>query len=207
MNYSLNEFILDSWTEESAYLLGYLFADGCVYRGMEGVRYELIVSASRPGTLEGIRDILGSDHPIRQKEGSEARQLRIGSKHIVERLEELGLEENKTITLTYPPVPREVERHFIRGYFDGKGSFMIENNRRIVSNFSGASYVFMESLRDRLVLHGLTAANIHRYGPDKSTTVLRYYVRDTRRLYHLMYSDAGVYSGEQKARYDRGYRS
>lgn len=204
MKYKLNEHIFDEWNERSAYLLGYLFADACIYRG-SGNRYEIIISGTRLETLEIVKEILEAEHPIRTK-GPRCYQLRIGSKILVETLESLGLTENKTVNLTYPPIPREVERHFIRGYFDGKGSFMIERNRRIVSNFSGACYEFMESLRDRLVLYGLNRANIHQYGEGDASNQIRYYVRDTRRLYELLYQGASIYSRTQRARYERGYR-
>lgn len=205
MNYNVNEEFFSTWTEQSAYVLGYLFADGSIYRG-DGSRYEIIVSASREETLNIVRDLMEAEHPIRQK-GPNSYQMRIGSKVLVEVLEAFGLTENKTLNLTYPEVPLEMERHFIRGYFDGKGSFMIENNRRIVSNFSGACLGFIESLRDRLILHGLANATVHQYGAGDSSNQLRYYVRDTRRLANLLYTEARVFSSEQRARYEGGYRS
>lgn len=204
MGKEVNEEIFSSLTEESLYVLGYLMADACIYRGM-GSRYEIIVSASRLETIERIKELLSAGHSIKQI-GPNCYQMRIGSKVLVEVLEELGLSENKTTNLSYPTIPFPLERHFIRGYFDGKGSFMIEAGRRIVSNFSGASYAFIEALRDRLVLHGLSNANIHHYGEGDASCQLRYYVKDTRRLYHLLYDDARCFSSEQRARYEGGYR-
>ena len=203
--YRINETFFDTWSEESAYVLGYLFADASIYRG-DGSRYEIIISASRLETIETVKELMGAEHPIRSK-GPSSYQMRIGSKALIEVLEDFGLTENKTANLTYPEIPLEYERHFIRGYFDGKGSFMIESGRRIVSNFSGACYTFMERLRDRLVTHGLSLATIHQYGVGDSSNQLRYYVRDTRRLAHLIYDEARVYSSEQRARYEGGYRS
>lgn len=203
--YHINENFFDNWSEESAYVLGYLFADASIYRG-EGDRYEIIVSASRLETLSLVKELLGAEHPVRVKSPN-SYQMRIGSKVLVEILDRFGLTENKTTNLTYPEVPLEYESHFIRGYFDGKGSFMIENNRRIVSNFSGASYQFIEILRDRLIVHGLNNAVIHQYGEGNASNQLRYYVKDTRRLFHLFYDEARVYSREQRARYEGGYRN
>jgi len=204
MPYSINEQLFDTWNEASLYILGYLWADGSIYRGDQRDRYEITISSTRMETLETLKEYLQSEHPIKTiSEGSA--QLNIGSKAIVERLEALGLTDCKVQTLRYPPIPVELERHFIRGYFDGKGSFMIEQGRRIVTNISGGCLVFIEQLRDKLVEHGLGRAEIHQYGEGRSSNALRYYVRDTRRLCNLMYTDAEIYSREQKARYDRGW--
>lgn len=204
--YTVNEQFFDELTEASAYVLGYLFADASIYRGANGSRYEIIVSAPRREPLALIKELMEAEHVIRPKPPN-SYQLRIGNKVLVQALDDFGLSETKVANLTYPQIPEEVERHFIRGYFDGKGSFMVENNRRIVSNFSGASYQFIETLRDRLIVHGLSAATIHQYGAMNASNQIRYYVKDTRRLYHLLYDDARVYSSYQRARYEGGYRN
>ena len=66
---------------------------------------------------------------MRKKKGFENSQnqyrLVIANKHISERLVELGCGKAKTHTLKFPTleqVPKEMQRHFIRGYFDGDGS-------------------------------------------------------------------------------------
>jgi hypothetical protein len=205
MVYPLDKHIFDQWSEESAYLLGYLFADACIYK-YDGSRNEIIISSSRRETIEQVKTLLGAvNHPVRQPTPG-SYQLRIGSKELVDKLEEFGLTENKTLNLTYPDIPEEYELTFIRGYFDGKGSFMIEPGRRIVSGFSGGSYPFVEALRDRLIRYGLGRAEIHQYGEGDSSNHIRYYVNDTRRLYSLLYDGARIYSSEQRGRYEGGYR-
>jgi intein/homing endonuclease len=204
-SYAIDTEFFNEWTEESAYVLGYLFADACIYKG-DGSRNEIIISSSRQETIELIKRLLGAGHPIKSIPPASYR-MQIGSKTLVETLESFGLTENKVVNLTYPDVPEEFEPAFIRGYFDGKGSFLIENGRRITSNFSSASYQFIERLRDRLIHYGLNEANIHQYGDGDSSNQIRYYVRDTRRLYHLLYDQARIYSSEQRGRYDGGYRN
>lgn len=207
-SYTINEDFFDSpWSEEKAYVLGYFFADSSIYRGEIRDRYEITISGSRLESLETIKELMESDHPIRQV-GPGSYQIKVGSRQLVEYLEQLGLSDNKSETLTYPQgIPQDYERHFVRGYFDGKGSFMIESGRRIVSNFSGASLEFMEALRDRLVVHGMSRANIHQYGEGGSSNMIRYYVRDTRHLVSLLYDEARIFSREQRERYLGGYRN
>ena len=40
---------------------------------------------------------------------------------LINDLENLGLHQNKTFTLEYPNIDEKLERHFLRGYFDGDG--------------------------------------------------------------------------------------
>lgn len=189
--------------EYEAYILGYLYAKGSVFRGQDGERYELTISGTDLELIEKIKRILRSTHKI--KPNGDAYKMRVASKGFVLNLGDLGLTGNKTETLAYPTfIPRDVERHFIRGYFDGKGSFMIEEGRRVTSNLAAGSYRFIEGLRDRLVSLGLSRANIHQYGAMQSTNIIRYYVKDTKKLYSLLYTDARIYSRSQEDRYFLG---
>jgi hypothetical protein len=201
--YIINDEFFDQWNEESAYVLGYFYALASIYRGPDNSRHEIVISGTELGLLEQIMDVMLSTYPIRQINGSY--QVRICSKRLVERLEEIGLVPNKSKNLEWPRgLPRMQICNFIRGYFDGKGSFMREPGRRIIANISGGSYKFIETLRDELVLKGLTRANIHQYGADKATNVIRYYVKDTRKLYGLLYRGARIYSRDQVDRYNTG---
>lgn len=197
------DFFSRRYTEYNAYVLGYLYASGSVYRGRNNKRYELTISGTDSELLKQINKVMRSTYPVQSINGTY--QIRVSNKKIVKRLEKLGLGPDKTNTLRFPDyLPKKLERHFIRGFFDGKGTYMKEEGRRIVINFSCGSYRFLEELRDRLVLMGVTAAQIHRYGAERATNVIRYYVRDTRRLYRIMYYRAGIYSRTKRAKYDRG---
>jgi hypothetical protein len=201
--YTIDEQFFDDLNEYSAYILGYLYALGSIYRGKDGTRNELVISGTDPVLLEDIRRHMGATYRIITKGGGF--QLRINNKAIVDKLGELGLTANKTRRLTYPRwLTEEMEPHFIRGYFDGKGSFMTESGRRVTTNISGGNIDFIEGLRDRLVLYGLTRAEIHQYGADHATNVIRYYVNDTRKLYTLLYNEARIYSSINTAKYNQG---
>ena len=187
--------------EYSAYILGYLYANGSIY--VKGGRHELTISGTNFDTLNKIKNLMEISNKIQPVGGSY--RIRINDKEMVEQLIILGLKPGKNNNLTYPTfLPKDAERHFIRGYFDGKGSFMTEEGRRVIVNFSCGSEKFLEGLRDALVLYGLNRAEIHQSGKNKATNYIRYYVEDTRRLYNLMYSEASIYAGDKKAKYDKG---
>lgn len=202
--YTIDEDYFDQLDNEYvAYVLGYLYAKGSVFRGQEGERYELTISGTDKRLLERIKRLMQSTHPI--KDNGDSFKIRVASKAFVLKLQDLGLTANKTQTLMYPNfLNNNNERHFMRGYFDGKGSFMIEAGRRVTANIAAGSYRFIEGFRDRLVSLGLSKANIHQYGAMQSTNIIRYYIKDTKKLYGLLYSDARIYSRTQEDRYFLG---
>ena len=134
--YPINEYFFDEInTEDKAYVLGLLYADGCNQTERNLVAISL--KESDKDVLEKITELIQPDKPLRyyttansrKKEGFENSQnqwrLTINNKHISQRLVELGCGKAKTHNLTFPTeeqVPSHLIRHFIRGYFDGDGS-------------------------------------------------------------------------------------
>ena len=51
-------------------------------------------------------------------------QLEVYSKHMCEQLDKLGMHQNKSLILEFPDwLSEDLYSHFIRGYFDGDGSY------------------------------------------------------------------------------------
>ena len=120
-------------TEEKAYVLGLLYADGWNHteRNVVGIG----LKESDKEILDKITSLIQPTKPLgyykknKLKKGFENSQneyrLVIANKHISERLVELGCVKAKTHNLKFPTeeqVPSHLIRHFIRGYFDGDGS-------------------------------------------------------------------------------------
>ena len=121
-------------TEEKAYTLGLLYADGCNQTDRNSV--SLGLKETDKEILDKITALIQPTKPLqyinmssqRNKEGFENSKnqyrLVIANKHISERLVELGCGKAKTHNLTFPTeaqVSSYLIRHFIRGYFDGDG--------------------------------------------------------------------------------------
>ena len=120
-------------TQEKAYILGLLYADGWnqTDRNVVGIG----LKESDKEILDKITSLIQPTKPLgyykknKLKRGFENSQneyrLVIANKHISERLVELGCGKAKTHNLTFPTeeqVPSCLIRHFVRGYFDGDGS-------------------------------------------------------------------------------------
>lgn len=211
----INEAFFDNWTEQSAYVLGYIWADGTLTK-TKGYRRVQISSNDRQ-IIEDIHNAMESTYSITETnyEGERTRCIiSFGSPKLIARLEELGLTERKSNTKTFPNVPHEFLPHFIRGYFDGNGHFTYElkkkdgNKRKMHSGFTTGSEVFLIGLVESLHDFGLRKVNIaHRDRKAAGTGwggyyEIRYYVQDTRKLAELMYENATIYMKRKKEYYD-----
>jgi hypothetical protein len=121
-------------TEEKAYLLGFICADGHI----ETDRLIITVSIKDIDILEKIKKVLHSNHPIKEvirenpyskseKKELKLVELMIGRRELVKPLFDMGLTTNKTYTLDgsiLKYIPKYLIRDFLRGYFDGDGNVL-----------------------------------------------------------------------------------
>lgn len=118
-------------TENKAYWLGFIYADGFVmpqYKrftiNLAQTDHDHLVKLSHD--LESINQVKKFDHHIR-KRGTCYKQSKISlqSEKLVSDLIDKGCLPNKTFKLTYPYwMDIQLRRHFIRGYIDGDGCIM-----------------------------------------------------------------------------------
>lgn len=134
--YEVNlEFFNSIDTEEKAYILGFIAADGHV----DPVNYRIRITLkdSDYTILEAIKAAMMSTHPIKRHiEASnpykknkdkilEKCSFTVNGKTLVSPLLKMGLGGDKTYNLNsniLEYIPDELVRHFLRGYFDGDGS-------------------------------------------------------------------------------------
>ena len=122
--YTINETFFDCIdTEEKAYFLGILYADG--YNDEKG-EVHLTLQEEDMEILEKLRLLIKSNKPLRyikKSTGKNAYSINIENKHISQRLKELGCIRKKSLKLQFPKwLDDGLYSHFIRGYFDGDGS-------------------------------------------------------------------------------------
>lgn len=147
-------------TEEKAYILGLLYADG--YNNTDRNSVSLGLKEDDKEILDKITAIIQPDKPLqyidlstqKKTKGFENSQnqyrMVIANKHISQRLVELGCGKAKTHNLTFPieeQVPSYLIRHFVRGYFDGDGS--ISKGKISKVDIIGTT-TFLEPLQDIL---------------------------------------------------------
>ena len=129
--HTLNETYFDKIdTPEKAYILGFIYADGCVYlpakRPKEGA-FMLNLQKRDIEMFKLIQSAIESSHPLFDdaKCGNGAYRLIIGNRRFCDSLIRAGVTPRKSLTLEFPSeaiVPKALRRYFILGYFDGDGS-------------------------------------------------------------------------------------
>ena len=157
--YLVNESTFESCdTPEKAYWLGFIMADGCVRN--KGKEYALVIELKLgdKNHLEKFNKFLNSDVPIR--EYSRIKNLRkhktatiqISRKKIVEDLGKYGIIPRKTGREQIKNIPPKYYPDFIRGYFDGDGSFRKgKRGNRFAFSIACASKLFLEQIQSILI--------------------------------------------------------
>lgn len=135
LKYKVNESYFDKIdTQNKAYILGFLYADGFIQRKRKHSSSKLGISIQENDKylLEFINKELDSTYPVKTysvssgyEPGTLYSRLLISSPTLCEKAIEKGCLEQKTENLYFPTkeqVPDELLPSFLRGYFDGDGS-------------------------------------------------------------------------------------
>lgn len=144
--YKLNEEYFDVIdTPNKAYILGFLYSDGC--NSLQKSTVSIALQADDRDILEQMRIEIGSEKPLVFLDKSNKNdfgyhyknqyQLIMFSKHMCESLIDKGVTPNKSLTIDFPKwLPDYLLPHFVRGVFDGDGSlysyYHNPNNQSVV---------------------------------------------------------------------------
>lgn len=117
-------------TEEKAYWLGFIFADGCVYRNEDRFRINLSIKdrnhLEKFAAFLKFKGVIGINTVNRDEKTFKLCYVSFRNKHICDRLKQYGCTSNKSLTLKFPDISifktNNLVIDFIRGYFDGDGS-------------------------------------------------------------------------------------
>jgi hypothetical protein len=120
-------------TQEKAYWLGFIMADGCIVDTMRdgALRLRVHLAGKDIGHLELLRTAIAAKHgPFTNGDGSVT--ISVSSDQLCGDLIRHGCTPRKSLTLRFPAVPAELERHLVRGYFDGDGTAIITRGRLFI---------------------------------------------------------------------------
>ncbi|KRL07950.1 helix-turn-helix domain-containing protein [Liquorilactobacillus hordei] len=116
-------------TQEKAYLLGFIYADGFISINGNTKRFGISINRVDEYLLEFVRKELNTDYLINRykvscgyRVGVNYSRLLMTSDLLVDDLIKHGVVEHKTNILLPPKISNNLKRHFIRGYMDGDGS-------------------------------------------------------------------------------------
>lgn len=110
-------------TEEKAYWLGLLFADGHISK-----KDKVMLCMKDLDIIEKFKKSLNSNHPIKYDSYNNP-YINIGCKQICNDLRRIGFNNQKSYDVDFNKIlsfiPKELLHHFVRGMFDGDGSIKI----------------------------------------------------------------------------------
>jgi hypothetical protein len=172
-------------SEEKAYWLGFLYADGNV----SGYKVRITLAVKDIDHLTLFRDALQHTAPIRRfmRETGERCYFGLTSVEMVQDLHRLGVVENKTFQIGLPSIEQHLMRHFVRGFFDGDGCVM---SRRDTPTTYVLGYTpFLEQLIQWL---GVPITLRQRKDKDTRLSYWQTYGETSRHILRILYEGCSV---------------
>ena len=140
---SLNEAVFDVITEESAYWVGFLMADGNISYKRERPIIALHLKETDLPHLEKFRMFLGSSHKIghyvNKRFGNSSCSLSFSSERIATRLAEYGVVVRKCFV--GKSIGLQDSKHFWRGVIDGDGHLEIYLRKTLLETVRSIPYI------------------------------------------------------------------
>ena len=204
---SLDIHYFDEWTPNMAYILGFMFADGCIDSKLAGMTVR--ISAKDRSVLDFIKTETKSERKIyymdkyEDKRGSVYQPqviIILSSTVLVKQLMKLGLKPRKTYNNDpFPDVPDKVMPDFVRGYLDGDGTTSISSRDVCTVGFVGSPR-FIVGLQDSLMrLAGMSKVAVQYCGEATPyATVSWCGIADIRKFYGFAYPKGFEFCLERK---------
>lgn len=180
-------------TEEKAYFLGILYADGAHITERNAVTLSL--NEDDKNLLHRLNNLLQPLKPLQYVNINSGRgqyRLTIQNKKISKRMLELGLVKAKTHKIIFPEwIDKKLIRHFVRGYFDGDGCV----SNRVFSMVGTES--FLNSVQiiliDELGLSKTKFDKRHKNRKDNITSIRYCGKNNLKKIMDWFYADANIY--------------
>ena len=207
--YSQNSDFFEEWNGDVAYILGFIYADGCIRKPRKGQNSNiLMIDITDEDLLVAIRDKIAPKRRITVSKRSNEKHpkwkdnymLHIPDDKMVADLEKLGVHERKTPVKKFPDVPKEYLADFVRGYFDGDGSVFLSPCKNRYPNFVvtivSGSREFLLSMKEIFKEMKIKSGLTHR---PPSTNALRFSSLQAVRFCEF------IYSGKSDIKLERKY--
>lgn len=219
-------------TQEKAYWLGYMFADGCVrvtnHKHINGTiysQYSISLTSIDKEVIVAFKRFLNCNTKLKKYKvltgyttDSSYYIESVSSYKMFKDLEDKNCLSNKTKKLEIPKnVPQELIRHFIRGYFDGDGSvYICKTKNKSLNPYKGKSYYEKLSVNIVSTYDFCRFLNKEIFSQDSDKNVYKekrsvqdniYYLKfDTNKaklFYEFIYRDSNIFLGRKKEKFDK----
>jgi len=186
-------------TGNKAYWLGFLYADGCVSEKA----LELGLQERDKNHIEKFLEELNADVEIKDRitstEGKKYKSNRVllNSKILVSDLIDKGCFMNKSSTIRFPDediLPKDLQNHFIRGYFDGDGCIGFYKNKIAMIDIISNEPFLLEMQKILVEQCGLNYVKLRKHYTSTKVKYLKYGgAHNVFKIYKYLYKDADVF--------------
>ncbi|MBL7155485.1 MAG: LAGLIDADG family homing endonuclease [Candidatus Portnoybacteria bacterium] len=190
-----NKNYIIKWTSEFAYAIGLLTADGCL--SSDGRHLNL--TSKDKEQVENFITCLGLTNKIGKKAREKKKikkyyQVQFGNVKLYKFLKEIGLTPRKSLTLKEIKIPIKFFSDFLRGLFDGDGTFGVFKHPesqypQLRLRFASASPQFIRWLHREIKKELDTKGFIANGKRDENLT---YGISDSLKLLNYMYYSPNV---------------
>lgn len=149
-------------THNKAYILGFTYADGCVY---DNKRFGYCISEKDVEIINFIKKEISKESPIKKIHNTKGAKnrlpqvvLRIGNKKLVSDLiNKWGVVPNKTLNpkLVFPNIETDLIWSFIRGLFDGDGHIALKNKSYLQMSICMTDLYFLKQVQQFLMKNNI----------------------------------------------------
>lgn len=182
-------------TEDKAYFLGLLFADGNIY--LKRHRVQITLANEDAYILNKFAECINYSGKLYSDKGLYSKLI-LPSKKMCEDLISLGCTANKSLSLKFPDkVPEELMNHFVRGYFDGDGH--ISKDKKLVNAYYHINITsteqFLEVLKDIFNRNDINVGKIYKRYKHKEVSAHTVYVKNksSKQFVDYIYRNATIF--------------
>lgn len=181
-------------SEEKAYWLGFIYADGSITHTKSRNVLEIVLKNEDRDHLYKFKKAIQYKGDIKDKSVGNYKACRISlyGEDLVKDLINLGATPRKSFTLTFPTyLDLELQRHFIRGYYDGDGSVYIYEKLNKISISILGTEQFLTRVQDIFIrdLH-ITRVKIYDHRNIKEYKKSR---KQALKILDYLYKDCTLY--------------
>jgi len=193
---SIDEFYFEEInTEDKAYFLGLLFADGC----NTGKGFYITLQERDGDIIQLLKEKLKFSGELRKIEKKKSHyqnyiSLCLHSPNISKCLTNLGCVKNKTVYGKFPSIPKHLMHHFIRGYFDGDGSISIDKRNQLSFSIVGHTDII---LKIKTIIEEECNINLHFKSPERYKCDISIIAsggnKKIKEIFYFLYKDANIF--------------
>jgi len=194
-------------SEIKAYWLGFMYADGYISNRGSQKLIGVAIGTKDKNHLTKFVKHLKSNYQIKEYTANSGyskniiyNRLLMTSETMFNDLLKQGLTEHKSLTLKFPSITKKLERHFIRGYFDGDGSFA-----KAVNGYNIKICGTKEFLTAILNIFQKNKLKLHQRNPDKDKNNYYLTIGGMQQVKHIadyLYKESTVYLDRKHTLYE-----